>query len=320
VIVDGVQVGLHAMDDGSPSGPTVGMLRGIVRDTVTAVRIEAGTVSILESSIHGASGNGVEVNAGHLEMASSLVTDGGDRCVRVASGATAALDFVTITRCAVGIEQIDSGASGVSVTSSIVYGNTLADLAGVDCGAVFNTDTLPACCSVNGNLCVDPGFVDPAGLDYRLAAGSACVDAGFDPATFSGNPVHDRDGNPRLLDGDFDGHAHPDCGALEQDRSAGRVPGEIHDVVFTSLVHLEWTAEPSSATYGVYRGALSLLGYDFILQCVQEVSSNEKWLGPVPPPSGDAFIYLVTGRTEDKTEGTLGFGMAAERSNFRPCP
>ena len=64
-------------------------------------------------------------------------------------------------------------------------GNVADDLVGVSCDFVHYSDTIPDCCSVNGNLCVDPAFEDPAALDYHLAAGSPCVDSGFDPTTFT---------------------------------------------------------------------------------------------------------------------------------------
>lgn len=47
----------------------------------------------------------------------------------------------------------------------------------------------------NGNIDADPQFV--SNTDYRLAAGSPCVDTG----TNSGAPVNDRDGNPRPQNG-----------------------------------------------------------------------------------------------------------------------
>jgi len=57
----------------------------------------------------------------------------------------------------------------------------------------------------------DPGFVDPAGSDYRLLPNSPLVDAG-DPATAQGL---DLDGNPLVTDGNLDGIARRDIGAFE---------------------------------------------------------------------------------------------------------
>jgi hypothetical protein len=63
-----------------------------------------------------------------------------------------------------------------------------------------------------GNTSAAPGFVDPAAHDYRLAPGSALIDAGGD-----GFPVAAKDlaGADRSLDGNGDGSAVPDIGAFE---------------------------------------------------------------------------------------------------------
>jgi hypothetical protein len=62
----------------------------------------------------------------------------------------------------------------------------------------------------NGNISADPEFVDPAARDFRLAEGSPCRDAGT-----PGNLLVDLVGRARSLDGDGDGTAIPDMGALE---------------------------------------------------------------------------------------------------------
>lgn len=54
-------------------------------------------------------------------------------------------------------------------------------------------------------------FVDAAGGDYHLQAGSPCIDAG----TNEGAPNMDFDGNPRPIDGDGDNIAVVDMGAFE---------------------------------------------------------------------------------------------------------
>lgn len=59
---------------------------------------------------------------------------------------------------------------------------------------------------------VAPGFADPATGDYRLTFASPLVDAG-DPAV--GGPATDRDGSPRLADGNCDGTPRRDIGAYE---------------------------------------------------------------------------------------------------------
>lgn len=82
----------------------------------------------------------------------------------------------------------------------------------------------------SGNRDVDPdfsapGYWDDGGTpgylpddawidgDYHLRRGSACIDAGYDPAPYL--PPLDFEGDPRSIDGDEDGDAMPDIGADE---------------------------------------------------------------------------------------------------------
>lgn len=58
-----------------------------------------------------------------------------------------------------------------------------------------------------GNISLDPLFVDRTSGDFHLTSGSPCIDAGDDSAVTSGGT--DRDGRPRLFG------AHVDIGAYE---------------------------------------------------------------------------------------------------------
>jgi hypothetical protein len=65
-----------------------------------------------------------------------------------------------------------------------------------------------------GNIDVDPMFVDPDNGDYHLAASSACIDAG-DPNFVPQPGEADIDGQMRVWDGNGDGVARVDMGSDE---------------------------------------------------------------------------------------------------------
>jgi len=120
-----------------------------------------------------------------------------------------------------------------------------------------------------GNMRVDPQFVDPAGGDFHLSLSSPCVDKGSNVA---GTGPQDCEGNPRIVDGDENGTAEVDMGALEfQGRPDPMKRGEITQGVmydgptdtsatytFTLMVesdnivdHIEFQAPGGSTVYTI---------------------------------------------------------------------
>jgi serine protease len=77
--------------------------------------------------------------------------------------------------------------------------------------AYFNTCVNQT--GINGNISVDPLFVNPAAGDYHLRPGSPSIDAGDNAAL--NLPETDIEGNPRITDGNGDGVAVVDMGAYE---------------------------------------------------------------------------------------------------------
>jgi hypothetical protein len=110
------------------------------------------------------------------------------------------------------------------VENCIVWENEPYDFCGSSVRAIVSYSSFRGVSSGVGNIQADPLFVDPDGPDndpdtwedndYRLSAGSPCIDAG-NPGFVAGWTAVDLDGNARLWDGDGDGLAIVDMGAYE---------------------------------------------------------------------------------------------------------
>jgi len=135
------------------------------------------------------------------------------------------------------------GCEEVYITNSIFWGNTASSgdleqkqiyLGSQDRSGNPVTRRVSSCC-IQGlganppgldtatNIATDPRFVDAAGGNFRLDAGSPCIDRGLnivdvDPAKagLQKLPETDLDGKARLVDGDGNGTAVVDIGAFER--------------------------------------------------------------------------------------------------------
>jgi hypothetical protein len=78
-----------------------------------------------------------------------------------------------------------------------------------------------------GNLNIDPLFVDPPNGDFHLSADSPVIDMGINSAP--NLPVYDFEGDPRTLDGNGDGTAIVDMGVDEYNpESAAGLEGSLN--------------------------------------------------------------------------------------------
>jgi hypothetical protein len=107
--------------------------------------------------------------------------------------------------------------------------NNLFNQQGFSYGATCGDQT-----GVNGNISVDPVFLNPLASDFQLRLDSPLIDAGTN--AISGLPGDDFDGSPRISDGDSNGVAVIDMGAFE---FGDTVPPTITSVTATPDVLLQ---------------------------------------------------------------------------------
>jgi hypothetical protein len=109
----------------------------------------------------------------------------------------------------------------VEMHNNIVWGNTAptgADIYFEGGGVAFGfrndySDLQGSWLSYGGNIDADPLFVNASGGDYHLRSISPCVDAGYNsPPSL---PPFDREGDPRIVYGKYDGDVLADMGADE---------------------------------------------------------------------------------------------------------
>lgn len=103
-------------------------------------------------------------------------------------------------------------ASAGSAILTLHYSSAGVPLAGDDA----NTGTGTGVWGLAHSLAPAPEFVDPAHADFRLAPGSALIDAGRASALEAGESPLDLGGLARIADGNGDGTAQRDPGAFEQ--------------------------------------------------------------------------------------------------------
>jgi hypothetical protein len=146
--------------------------------------------------------------AGAIEVVNNLFVGNGARvgggiyCRQTGQiiNATIVANFAEVTGGGV---AHDSAGGGVLLVNSIVRGNEAPEAPNISYPSGASSVMF---CNVEGgwpgpgNIDADAGFVDPDTGDYRLAAGSPCIDAGDSTLVALGGAGNDLDGNPRIVD------------------------------------------------------------------------------------------------------------------------
>ena len=155
----------------------------------------------------------------------------------------------TVTNCTFSSNSAssDGGAmhnydSSATLTNCILRGDTPDEIGNdPDSTTVVTYSDIQGGYPGEGNMDLDPMFVNPGTGDFHLGLGSPCIDAGSNTATDL--PPYDFEGDARILDGDRDGTAIVDMGVdearyplfVDVDATSGASNGSSWADAFTEL-------------------------------------------------------------------------------------
>ncbi|MDW5598581.1 choice-of-anchor Q domain-containing protein [Conexibacter stalactiti] len=202
-----------------PGADTLTVARSTLTASVGAFAY-GGTIKLSDTVVDG---RGVRLSAAFFALAQSGFTPtieatrttvvGGDATSTNAIGAYAAGNGGTAT-----VTVRDSAMTGVGVPALRVADPGALAMTELDRVAhadpIGSADRGPGSSQERNRLPAPTGFADPSDSDFRLLPGSSLIDAG-DPAFTAAADATDRDGAPRLRDGDGDCTARLDVGAYE---------------------------------------------------------------------------------------------------------
>ncbi|HEY3267166.1 MAG TPA: choice-of-anchor Q domain-containing protein [Armatimonadota bacterium] len=214
---------------------TVTLANTAIVGNAEAVDIWGGVGTLAADAITGNNGNGVFVYGGAVTLANVVIAGNGNDGVDVYQGTAALVNTLVATnhRDGVGVYNGFGGLGGkATLVNSIVafnggngvFKDTQGSIPAISHNDVFGNaggdySGLTPPTNTN-NLSQDPLLTDRANGNYRLQAGSPCIDAGDDAIVTAGET--DLDGKPRISG------LHVDIGPYEYDLS--RAPFVAADV------------------------------------------------------------------------------------------
>jgi len=165
-----------------------------------------------------------------------------------------------------------------------------------------------------GAISCDPEFVNLAGGDYHLTAGSCVIDKG----TRTGAPTYDFDGDPRPVDGDESGNAAWDMGADEYFNPVW-VTKDVNKQVLEPNEDVSFTIEYRNNAASLVSGVLISDDIDEIVDWLIDIDWYYTGTGPTPEEQGsDPYVWSVPGGLDAGEGGTITITATVDPSVSTP--
>jgi hypothetical protein len=135
----------------------------------------------------------------------------------------------------------------------------------------------------------------------------------FNAAEGVGNACDNCPEHANPSQADFDGDGAGDVCDCAVTNSAARPAAEVEGLVIESpgagVLRLSWQPAAGASSYEIVRGALSSLSATHMGECRASGITTLDWEDAEVPAAGQAFVYLVRGKSTACGPGTLGFGI-----------
>ncbi|MCA9322878.1 MAG: hypothetical protein KDB53_19210, partial [Planctomycetes bacterium] len=197
------------------------VIRGAGRTGVPGLSIDHPGVILTAPRVDTCTATGMQIGRLNGNIANAVVWNVGGIGLRVNGGGTL-VGHATVAQCGGAGISADPAWFG-AVVNSISWGNNGGNFGGIIAPRILYSNGDSTAAASNGNLNVDPMFVDMGTGDLRLQANSPCLDAA--DATAANTIFEDHQEGSRLADDDLSGQALPDMGAYERTRWAMTVQG-----------------------------------------------------------------------------------------------